>query len=103
MQCVGEDVNLGVFPADQLPIHPDRFSFERHIHFLRLQAFYAAPAYSSRRTKKSHRKSAVACARSSTNYKPFFSTGAGLNPTERLALIFITAPVCGLRPLRALR
>src|SRR5690242_12855038 len=52
MQCVGEDVDLGVFPADQLPIHPDRFSFKRHIHFLRLETFYAAPACSSTRTKK---------------------------------------------------
>ena len=45
----------------------------------------------------------MACARSLTGYKPFFNTGAGLNPTERLALMFMTAPVCGLRPLRALR
>ena len=36
-------------------------------------------------------------------YSPFFRVGAGLNPTVRLALIEITAPVWGFLPLRALR
>jgi hypothetical protein len=35
----------------------------------------------------------VASDGSAENYSPFFNTGAGLNPTVRLALILIAAPV----------
>jgi hypothetical protein len=35
------------------------------------------------------------------NYKEPFRVGAGLKPTVLLALIFISAPVCGLRPFLA--
>jgi hypothetical protein len=43
--------------------------------------------------KKATRFSAVASDRYRKNYSPFFKTGAGLNPTVRLALIVIAAPV----------
>jgi|TARA_Y100000294_G_scaffold133270_1_gene125799 hypothetical protein len=36
-------------------------------------------------------------------YKEPFNVGAGLKPTVLLALILIVAPVCGLRPVLALR
>ena len=36
-------------------------------------------------------------------YKDFFRPGAGLKPTVLLALMRISVPVRGLRPLRAAR
>ena len=38
-----------------------------------------------------------------SRYNDFFNLGAGLKPTVLLALICISAPVCGFRPFLALR
>jgi hypothetical protein len=69
-----------------------------------VESFYVPQPPASRDQKKGHLGSpAVACDESRKNHNPFFNPGAGLKPTVRLALMLITAPVCGFMPFRALR